>query len=123
MKESSGWLIRGTGTAPTQAQFQAVLADITSLLIRGEYKGGSDRSALDNVSIRQLSAGGVVAGGFLSPPGDFSTLIQNPDDSYTRILKDGTRYEFDAAGLLTEIVFVAVLQVEAHFNGAVCYRC
>ena len=42
-----------------------------------------------------------VAGGeaFLSPAGDFSTLVQQADGGYLRILKDGTRIAFNAAGL------------------------
>jgi len=39
-----------------------------------------------------------------SPPGETSTLIQNPDRTYTRRLLDGTRTEFDATGRLTSRV-------------------
>ena len=41
--------------------------------------------------------------GFLTPPGDFSTLTQNPDDSYTRRLKNGTTITFDAQGFQTSV--------------------
>lgn len=39
-----------------------------------------------------------------SPPGEFSTLTRNPDNSFTRRLKDGTRYNFNAVGLQTSRV-------------------
>ena len=38
---------------------------------------------------------------FASPAGDFSTLVKNPDASFTHILKNGTAIEYDAAGLMT----------------------
>jgi YD repeat-containing protein len=38
---------------------------------------------------------------FLSPAGDFSTLVQQADGGYLRTLKDGTRIAFNAAGLQT----------------------
>jgi YD repeat-containing protein len=41
---------------------------------------------------------------FAAPPGDFSTLVKNPDDSYTRTMKNGTLHEFDAAGFLTDVI-------------------
>jgi YD repeat-containing protein len=43
-------------------------------------------------------------GAFTAPPGGFSTLVQNPDGSFTRTLKNGTAIEFDAAGLQTAVV-------------------
>ncbi len=41
--------------------------------------------------------------GLVSPPGDFSLLIKNPDGSYTRTLKDQTRYAFDTSRRLTSV--------------------
>lgn len=38
-----------------------------------------------------------------SPNGNFSTLIQNEDGSFVRIYKDGTEYQFNAAGLQTAV--------------------
>ena len=38
---------------------------------------------------------------YLSPPGDFSVLVENQDGTFTRRLKDGTRYDFDSAGQMT----------------------
>lgn len=42
--------------------------------------------------------------GFISPDGDFSTLVKNDDGTFTRRLKDGTKYNFDTNGLLTSVV-------------------
>ncbi|MFQ5964050.1 MAG: MopE-related protein [Candidatus Scalinduaceae bacterium] len=39
-----------------------------------------------------------------SPPGDFSTLEQNIDNTFTRTLKNGTKINFNASGLQTSIV-------------------
>ncbi len=39
----------------------------------------------------------------LSPPGDFSTVIKNADGTFTRTLKDGTTYQFNAQGLQTSV--------------------
>ncbi|MBE7500481.1 MAG: VCBS repeat-containing protein [Verrucomicrobiales bacterium] len=41
---------------------------------------------------------------FLSPPGDFATLLRNADGTFTRRLKNGTRFEFNAAGFQTVVV-------------------
>lgn len=41
---------------------------------------------------------------FVSPARDFSTLIRNPDDTFTRSFKDGTRVNFDSQGLQTSVV-------------------
>jgi YD repeat-containing protein len=41
---------------------------------------------------------------FVTPPGDFSSLVRNADESLTRTLKDGTQTHFDARGLQTAVV-------------------
>ena len=41
---------------------------------------------------------------YLSPAGDFSTLVKNADLTYTRTLKDGTKINFNAEGLETSVV-------------------
>lgn len=43
-------------------------------------------------------------GRFFSPVGDFSSLVQNRDGSYTRTLKDGTELHFDAEGRQVDAV-------------------
>ena len=42
--------------------------------------------------------------GFVSPFGDFSTLTEQPDGTFTRRLKNGTQIEFNASGLQTAAV-------------------
>ena len=56
------------------------------------------------VSILIGNPAGGGGTGFVGPAGDFSTLFQNPDGTFTRTLKDGTRIEFDAAGLQTAVI-------------------
>ena len=45
----------------------------------------------------------MVSGDYVTPPGGFSTLEQNPDDSHTRTLTGGTTIDYDAAGLMTSM--------------------
>ena len=40
---------------------------------------------------------------FSPPPGDFSTLVKNPDGTFTRTLKNGTRISFNTLGLKTAV--------------------
>jgi hypothetical protein len=58
---AAGWTVANVGTAggqvtytqssvaPTDAEFEAVVADLAALYVRGEYRSGADSSALDNV--------------------------------------------------------------------------
>ena len=41
---------------------------------------------------------------FTSPPRDFSALVKNPDSTYTRTFKDGTKIHFNPQGLQTSVV-------------------
>ncbi len=41
---------------------------------------------------------------FTSPLRDFTTLVRNPDGTYTRTLKDGTKINFSAQGYQTSLV-------------------
>ncbi|HWP91606.1 MAG TPA: LamG-like jellyroll fold domain-containing protein [Thermodesulfobacteriota bacterium] len=43
-------------------------------------------------------------GDFITPPGDYSILFQNPDGTFTRKMKDGTVINFNAQGLQTSVV-------------------
>lgn len=47
LTELAGWL--NGAAAPSQAEMQQVLADITDLQIRGEFRSGADTGSLDNV--------------------------------------------------------------------------
>lgn len=52
LTETSGWRITSlAGPVPTKEQFQAVLASLTALRIRGEFIDGGDKSAIDNVTL------------------------------------------------------------------------
>ncbi len=46
----------------------------------------------------------TTAEGFVSPPGDFTSLVRNPDGTYVRTYKDGSFHRFDAEGRLTAAV-------------------
>ncbi len=43
-------------------------------------------------------------GAYATPAGDFSTLVKNGDESYTRTLKDGTKQNFNSSGYQTSLV-------------------
>ena len=60
--------------------------------------------AESTVSILKGTAAPGGGTNFAGPAGDFSTLFQNPDGTFTRTLKNGTRIEFDATGLQTAII-------------------
>jgi gliding motility-associated-like protein len=50
LREDAGWrLTDNNGAVPTQAQFRAVLASLSGLKIRGEYRSQADFGGLDNV--------------------------------------------------------------------------
>ncbi len=50
LQEDAGWRLNSlTGPLPTQAQFKAVLSNVTGLRIRGEYRAQEDEGGLDNV--------------------------------------------------------------------------
>ncbi|MEK6762395.1 MAG: LamG-like jellyroll fold domain-containing protein [Nitrospirota bacterium] len=76
------------------------------------------------VSASQLnatfSAGGRrdLAGEFLPPPGEYSTLKGNPNGTYTRSLKDGTTYQFNAQGYQTALADRNGNQTTYAYNGS-----
>ncbi|MCA9275041.1 MAG: hypothetical protein KDA29_03350 [Phycisphaerales bacterium] len=49
ISEGAGWEV--AGMPASEAQIQAVLADVTSLSIRGEFRVGADSCGLDNVQL------------------------------------------------------------------------
>ena len=61
----AGWFVGSlSGAAATQGQFQAVLADLDGLRIRGEFRSGPDTGALDNVvltAVPEPGAAGICA--------------------------------------------------------------
>jgi RHS repeat-associated protein len=40
---------------------------------------------------------------WIAPPGDFSQLVRNADNTYTRTMKDGSQQQFNAQGLQTSV--------------------
>ncbi len=72
---------------------------------------------LDLVDRLHVVTGGVIlnqgagnslwfagSGPYTTPAGDFSTLVKNGDNTYTRTLKNGTKQNFGTTGLQTSIV-------------------
>ena len=58
------------------------------------------------VDLGKVGLAKVVTGGaaqWITPPGEFSRLVRNADQTYTRTLKDGTQYQFSAQGLHTSV--------------------
>jgi len=52
LREDAGWRLNDlTGAVPTEAEFRAVLANVTAFRIRGEYRSQADYGGLDNVVI------------------------------------------------------------------------
>jgi gliding motility-associated-like protein len=52
LREDAGWHISTlTGPVPTEAEFRAVLANVSALRIRGEYRSSADFGGLDNVML------------------------------------------------------------------------
>lgn len=75
MNESAGWRISTiTGLVPTQAQFQAVLADVTAMRFRLEYSNSADTGNLDNVVLMGCPADFNCDGG-----GDFFDYLDFVD--------------------------------------------
>jgi len=78
-----------------------IVTEATDAKLVFDHAGGRNIGLLlDNVS---LSGVGEILG-YTSPAGDFSTLEQNDDGTFTRTLKNGTRINFNAAGLQTSVV-------------------
>jgi len=98
LREDAGWLVEPALVPPTRALFEAVLANVTDLQIRGEFAAGVDQARIDNVCIVHPLDGNLTTADFRSPAGEFSTLVRNPDGTFTRRLKDGTQIVFDENG-------------------------
>ncbi len=57
LREDAGWRLNNlNGPAPTQSEFRTVLANISALRIRGEFRTGPDFSGLENVVLENGSA-------------------------------------------------------------------
>ena len=80
------------------------LADFTQngrndLIISSRTSGGSSNAF--RLSILANEATGSME--YPAPAGEFSTLTENPDATFTRRLKNGTTIQFDAQGLQTSL--------------------
>jgi len=74
LTEAAGWIDVATGLAPSQATMQSVLANLTTLSIRGEYNGaGGDVGSLDNVVLGNAQPG--LLSNDSDPNGDPLTII------------------------------------------------
>lgn len=54
--ETAGWKKQGTTTVPTPTEMQSVLASLTGLQIRGEFRTGADTGSLDNVRLEATAS-------------------------------------------------------------------
>lgn len=67
-----------------------------------DLDGAPDLAAATNVGLQFARAEpAATITGYRRPAGEFSTLVKNPDGSFTRTAVDGTVHQFDAAGLET----------------------
>jgi len=73
LREDAGWRLGNlNGPVPTEAQFRAVLTNVSALRIRGEYRPGPDFGGLDNVVLESNflfdldadNSSGITDGGF-----------------------------------------------------------
>lgn len=73
LREDAGWRLGNVnGVAPTQAQFQSVLANVSGLRIQGEYRSQADFGGIDNVILESTfqfdldgdDSSGAFNGGF-----------------------------------------------------------
>lgn len=122
LREDAGWRLGNlTGPVPTEAQFRTVLANVSTLRIRGEYRPGPDFGGLDNVVLESNfrfdldadNSSGITDGGFAtdtlcdpySPVVDADAVLfsEKPVDSVSlRILlaKDSPLEVLDIVGAL-----------------------
>jgi YD repeat-containing protein len=57
-------------------------------------------------------------GGYISPPGEFSTLVENMDGTFTRTFTDGYECHFNSSGRLTACVDRNGNSIEFGYNGS-----
>jgi len=107
LTEDVGWIYEEkSGDRPAnKIDFVRALASVTELLIRGEFIDGqsNDVGGLDNVKIEALPKANT-GNKFAPPKGEYSTLTRNSDGTYTRLMKGGTEYRFNALGYQTALV-------------------
>lgn len=90
---AAGWFDLTTDAMLTDAEIAAVLGDVQSLQIRGEYRTGSDSAQLDDVILTSLEG----AGGGGGTPGPYRDGFATSDDGW-RITADGQDAMWIATG-------------------------
>lgn len=101
----------GFGIFDSGSVYSTGASTVPSGLTSGEFNGDSAldiaTSNSNNNSLTILAGIPTAPTGsiaYISPPGDYSTLIKNVDDTYTRTMKDGTQIHFDTQGRQTSVV-------------------
>ena len=88
LNESAGWVRNDTGTAPSRAELQSVLANLTEIRILGEFSAALDTGSIDNVvltdgsqSVNTITAS-AGPNGSISPSGTV-TVDTGGDQTFT----------------------------------------
>jgi hypothetical protein len=93
LKSGQGWFDLTTQAALTDAEILAVLEDVQSLQIQGEYRTGSDAAQLDAVTLTSAGGGGLPA----SAPLPYRDGFAGGDDGW-RITADGQNAVWQPTG-------------------------
>ena len=100
-------ILLGDGTGAFVGPVHVEVGDGPVGVVAGDFNGDAIPDlATTNAFSRDVS---ILLGGFSgrtvfeSPQGDFSTLLENRDGTFNRILKDGTQISFSSNGLQTSI--------------------
>lgn len=98
---ASNFIDTATGAAPSVAEMQSVLADLTDMQILAEYVNGPESGGLDNVGLiapgsSYIVSSTVTSTGVVLSAGDTETVLSGGVASATHIHKEG--YEYVSAG-------------------------
>lgn len=74
LTEAGGWIDVGTSAAPSQSEFQAALADVTSIQIAVDIPTFTD-VAFDNIALNGVTAVPEPSGLFLTAPAALILII------------------------------------------------
>ena len=107
--DGDGPLVDGDGEADPLTIGAIVRGGLQS--VASFFKGTLDEVEFSTRAVPQLELTALyTAGGrrdvtttFLPPPSEYSSIKKNPDGTYTRTLKDGTTYQFNAQGYQTAL--------------------
>ncbi|WP_337175134.1 RHS repeat-associated core domain-containing protein [Paludisphaera sp.] len=116
--------IRGTTTTTTDSGTLTVVNEASSAFGAGWTLAGLNRIvAATGGVILNLGGGDALwfsgtGGTYTSPAGEFSTLVKNPDSTYTRTLTNGTKQHFDTSGRQTATADRNDLRVTYAYDGS-----